>query len=277
MLFEKAYEQNGLMVYDLKFGSDGGNYASPSKTSTFAFVGSSDYEALSQLSNGKLENPDINDTGDGSQNNTNAYNQAIDYYIKDYKNPANMPFVPYLENVLMTSQMSNLSNTFTDISLKAVEGVGPQYLGGQDTQIELQIVTSDYLVVSMLNNLPTMASAMAKKYKRILPAWPIKIKSEMTDLIGVSEVLIDMLEVNTVEGFPGVYSIAMRLTSVDRTQRQREALRRLDVAPQGGNVDYNGSSNLAIKEFFSIDRALSEAELYPDLDLPTLDDMAKKG
>src|SRR5699024_8549619 len=125
--------------------------------------------------------------------------------------------------------------------------------------------------------LPMMASAMAKRYKRILPAWPIKVRSALTNMLGVSEVLIDAIEVSTVEGYPGVYSIAMRLTSVDRTQRQREALRRLDVAPQGGKIDYNGHSNLAMKNYFAIEQQLAQAELYPDLDIPTIEELAKLG
>lgn len=96
-------------------------------------------------------------------------------------------------------------------------------------------------------------------------------------MLGVNEVLIDTIEVTNVIGFPGVYKIVMRLTSVDRTQRQREALRRLDVAPTGGNVDYNGHSNLSIQSYFNIEASLSKAELYPDLDLPTLEEMGKLG
>ena len=234
-----------------------------------------DYLALEQVQ--QMLSEENEETGEIESNTTsNASNEAIDFYVKDYKNPANMPFVPYLENVITSVISSNTSNMFTETSLKAVEGVGPQFLGGQDTTIELQIVTDDIVVVSMLNNLPIMASATAKKYRRILPAWPLKIRSEFTGMVSVSEVLIDAIEVSTVEGYPGVYSISMRLTSVDRTQRQREALRRLDVTPYGGNVDTQ-SSNLAINKYFAIESILSQAELYPDLDLPTLDDMAKLG
>lgn len=85
------------------------------------------------------------------------------------------------------------------------------------------------------------------------------------------------MEVSTVQGYPGVYSIAIRLTSVDRTQRQQEALRKLDVTPTGGNVDNSNYSNLALKEYMNINETLSKAELYPDLDLPTIEDLAKKG
>lgn len=99
----------------------------------------------------------------------------------------------------------------------------------------------------------------------------------MTNLLGVSEVLIDSMNISTVEGFPGVYSITMRMTSVDRTQRQKEALRRLDVRPTGGNIDLTQNTNLSMQNFFAIDKSLSEAELYPDLDLPSLNELGELG
>lgn len=241
-------------------------------TDTFKYEDTYDTVALDSINS--VLNQQGDTVGEASNNNQD---EAIDFYIHDYKNPANMPFVPYVEDVLAEGMGGTLSNSFTNISLKAIEGVGPQYLGGQDTMIELNLITDDLVIVSALNNLPMMASAMAKRYKRILPAWPIKVRSALTNMLGVSEVLIDAIEVSTVEGYPGVYSIAMRLTSVDRTQRQREALRRLDVAPQGGKIDYNGHSNLAMKNYFAIEQQLAQAELYPDLDIPTIEELAKLG
>ena len=239
--------------------------------STFIHVESEDEKVLNTLIKGYDKDEKVD------EEQTNKYNKEIDFYVKDYKNPANMPFVPYLENVLCKSMMANTSNSFTDVNIKAIEGKGPQYMGGQDTQLQLECITDDMAVVGAINALPTIASALGKKYRRILPAWPIKIHSDFTRLLGVSEVLIDMIDVSTVEGYPGVYSIIMRMTSVDRTQRQREAMRRLDVAPVGGKVGYNYDSDMGMKSYFALDNALAEAELYPDLDLPTLKDLAKLG
>ncbi|MEG1494756.1 MAG: hypothetical protein RR406_00430 [Bacilli bacterium] len=263
----------GGVICTLITGSDG---TSNTNTDTLKFESSDfDFSALSQIEKA-MEDEEGEEDEEGGDINGNEYNKAVDFYVRDYKNPANMPFVPYLEDVRVNVLSSNMSNTFTDISLKAVEGVGPQFLGGTDSTIEIQLMTDDLVVVSMLNQLPIMASATSKKYRRVLPAWPLKIKSEFTGLISVSEVLIDAIEIDTVDGYPGVYSISMRLTSVDRTQRQREALRRLDVKPFGGDVDLQ-SSNLAIKKYFAVETALSQAELYPDLDLPTIEEMAKLG
>lgn len=257
----------------------GSSNGTPEKdTNSFVYTDSADTKALKAIYSVYEKEDDEDEFGSiETSEPVNEQNGAIDFYIKDYKNPANMPFVPYIENVLAEQVGATMGNTFTDISLKAIEGVGPQYLGGQDIVLELNLITDDIVVVSALNNLPNMASSLSKRYKRILPAWPLKIRSALTDMLGVSEVLIDAIEVSTIEGLPGVYSIAMRLTSVDRTQRQREALRRLDVKPNGGKVDYHGNSNLAMRNFFEIEDTLSQAELYPDLDLPTIKELAQLG
>lgn len=263
----KGFKINGLNISDPK--------NSKLFKNTFVLKKSNDIIVLKNLINGINKENAPEDLPDDDP--TNKYNKEIEFYVKDYKNPANMPYVPYLENILCTNMMANMSNSFTEISLKAIEGYGPQYIGGQDIQLELNLITDDITIVSALNSLPNLASATAKTYRKILPAWPIKIKSDLTSMLGVSEVLIDAIEVDTVEGFPGVYSIAMKLTSVDRTQRQREALRRLDVRPEGGETDYYGNSNLSMKNYFNINNALSKVELYPDLDLPSLEELGKLG
>lgn len=265
--YKMSFLQNhwGQGVGELSKGTD--------VKSTFMHVASDEEQVLTTLIAGIDNDKDkmVNDE------ERNKYNKEIDFYVKDYKNPANMPFVPYIENVLCKSMIANTSNSFTEVNIKAIEGKGPQYMGGQDTQIQLECITDDIGVVGAINSLPTIASALAKKYRRILPAWPIKIRSDFTRLLGISEVLIDMIEVNTVEGYPGIYSIVMRMTSVDRTQRQREALRRLDVTPTGGKVGYNYDSSMGMRSYFALDSALAEVELYPDLNLPSLNELAKLG
>lgn len=272
--YKMSFKKDGLRTHDLNIWDSNGE---EQYKNTFMPIPTDDEISISALI-AHLEDTDVEDElEDIKDDPINEYNREVDFYVKDYKNPANMPFVPYVENVLCKNMMGNLANTFTEVSIKAIEGKGPQYMGGQDAQLEFELITDDLTIVGAINALPTLASAMAKKYRRILPAWPIKIHSDLTRMLGISEVLIDMVEVNTVEGFPGIYSISMRLTSVDRTQRQREALRRLDVAPQGGKVGYNHNSDLSMNTYFSIDNALAQAELYPDLDLPSIKELGELG
>lgn len=135
---------------------------------TFAPIDTNDLTYLKAIKS--YLNKDNKDTEDINDSTINDYNQEIDFYVKDYKNPANMPFVPYLEEVMCTAFAGNTANSFTDVSIKAIEGKAPQYMGGQDIQLELQMITDDLTIVGALNSLPTLASAMAKKYRRILPA-----------------------------------------------------------------------------------------------------------
>ena len=218
------------------------------------------------------ENEDKTDTS------FNELNQNLAFNVQDYKNPANMPFVPYVTDVIVNRIGISLGNYFTEISLKAVDGHAPQYMGGQDATIELELLTDDKLVVSAINTLPSLAIDFTKDYRRIMSCWPIKAENELLQLMGISEVLIDNIEISTVEGFPGLYNIFMRLTSVDRTQRQREALRKLDTSNNSGYIGtMNNKSDLSIKTYFALDEALAKAELYPDLDIPTIEELSRKG
>lgn len=243
-----------------------------------------DWKILSSIAKqlGDKENPsDDKDTvkpGDETESGLNEHQQSLRFNVQDYKNPANMPFVPYMENMLVSRMSVGIGNQFTEISLKAVDGHAPQYMGGQDTVIELEILTKDKLQVSAMNTLPSLAVNLTKDYKRIMSCWPIKIENQMLQMLGICEVLIDDIQVSTVEGIPGLYSITMRLTSVDRTQRQREAMRKLDSPDNSGFIGtQNSTSDLSIRGYFALDEALAKAELYPDLDIPTIEELARRG
>ncbi len=190
----------------------------------------------------------------------------------DYLEPSAMQFLPYLENVELTSLSFSLTNTFGDITLKIMDGFAPQYMGSSDIIIELSLITKDDVVVSMLNALPAHASNIGKLYRRILSCWPIRVRNHYLQMAGVNEVLIDLIEVQTVQGFPGTYEIRMRLTSVDRTMRQRETLKQLESDEK--------SSSKAVASLYSywdLNKVLSSAELYPDLDLPSLKELEEYG
>lgn len=197
----------------------------------------------------------------------------------NYQDPKAMAFVPYLtdENgdsiaIELDELAVSTSNTFTEMYLKATDGFAPQFMGGADITIEFKLMTRDELVVSLLNNLPSYVIQTTKTYRRILPCCPLKVKNDYLQMFGVNEVLIDNIDINTVDGFPGLYEIRIKLTSVDRTMRQQEALRKINTDGFTTNI-----SDAQIKSYFSLNKSLAQAELYPDLDLPTLKELEKKG
>ena len=219
---------------------------------------------------------------DGSDNDSEDGRDKIEeetFNYANYQDPKAMAFVPYIKDNNGNSIPINVdelavstSNTFTQMYLKAQDGFAPQFMGGSDVTIEFKITTRDELVIALLNQLPSYVIQLTKTYRRVLPCCPLKVKNDYLQMFGINEVLIDSIDINTVDGFPGLYDIRVRMTSVDRTMRQQEALRKINTDGFSSNI-----SKAQIKDYFALETSLAQAELYPDLDLPTLDELSSKG
>ena len=235
----------------------------------------SNYSYTYNLNGQKVDKSFNNDDGSSGYEGDNGTvpndrNNNMDEY--DYRNPAAMKFVPFIERVPLHSLACGMSNHFTEMTLKIMDGSAPQYMGASDVSIELRIITEDALTVSMLNTLPTHAMNIAKAYRRILNCWPMRIKCSYLQMMGVNEVLIDSIQIENMDGYPGVYDIRMRLTSVDRYMRQRETMKQL-----ASNQITTNSASAHISTYFDIENTLASAETYPDLDLPSLHELKELG
>lgn len=197
----------------------------------------------------------------------------------NYTDPKAMKFVPYIKDTDGNSVSIDLDllhvvtqNTFTEMYLKAQDGFAPQFMGGGDVTFETMFTTQDLLVVSLMNQLPAYALQTTKTFRRVMPCFPVKVKNDYLQMLGINECLVDNVNITTVDGFPGTYQVQMRFTSVDRTLRQREAMRKINT--NGFTSDIAATN---IKDYFTLEKALSQSELYPDLDLPTLTELEKLG
>lgn len=208
---------------------------------------------------------------------TNSDQNAMDKEDFDWRDPSKMVFVPYIENAIATEMSMSLTNNFTETKLKSVDGVAGQYVGGQDTIINLKIVTCNELLVTQINSLPAISFQYTNQYRRILASTPVRIHSEFTELAGINEVNIEMVDINTIDEFPGAYEINVRMSSVDRSIRKRETLRKMEFTANGGFVGKGHGGKQSIKSYFDLDAILSTVEVYPDLELPTLEDLKARG
>lgn len=183
----------------------------------------------------------------------------------------------FLGDVKVKSLSCAMGNTISRHGVNGTDTYSPQYMGGQDTTIEMSIETVDPYVVAALNNLPRLSSYYAREYRLVMPCWPLRIKSDISGLLGVNEVLLESVDVQTVPGQPGLYHINMRMTSVDRTLRNREALKKVNDFTNSGYAGVEQRGEIGIKNFFDINSVMAKAELYPDLELPTLEELEEKG
>ena len=202
---------------------------------------------------------------------TTQTNETLDKTY-DYLDPATMQFLPYILDIDIDRLSFTLTNNFSDITLKIMDGFAPQYMGSSDITIEVSFITTDAQVVSMLNVLPAHAANIGKLYRRILSCWPIKVKNGYLQMAGINEVLIDLIEVQTVSGFHETYEVRIRMTSVDRTTRRRETLRQLE-----SDEKTTTKASASINSYWDFENVLSMAELYPDLDLPSIKELESYG
>lgn len=174
---------------------------------------------------------------------------------------------------IITNMVSTYNNIFANVGLKAIDGHASQYTGGSDASLDIQM-TGDENTVSVLTAMHRKCVQYLIDYRKVLLSSPLRVDSEFTRLLGIHEVIIESLQVNTIPETPGKFTIIIRLNSVDRTLRNRESLQRLkDV--DNSQMQYNAVAQT--KSYFDLKEALGKAELYPDLDLPTINQLQQAG
>jgi hypothetical protein len=250
-----------------------------SKPSTIDYT-NADIDLLSKLANdfslitdgkGNTDNNDISGDDLFSQNQELAK-------IKDnmdLETSQSMKFDPYpIQNCIIESVSVVYNNNFNKMSLNSMHGYVSQYIGASDTSIEINIKTRDEAAITQLQALPRLCVDRLINYRKVMTCSPIRIDCEVARFAGINEVIIESVDINTVPGYPGLYMVSLRLTSVDRTLRNREALKKLDDI---NNATINNDSNLMTKNFFDLKAVLARVELYPDLELPLISDLEKLG
>lgn len=231
----------------------------------------------------KYSSPEVNNpSADGTKNNGDG--------ITSWKKSPNLAqldsikYVPYdCGDFVVSNFTAQLINHQSRINIQDVSGSTPQYLGGEDIQFKVTVVTTDKETVSALGLAPKKIGAIMRRYREIIPCSPFKVDSEFTRFLGVNEVVISNVEVNTVPNQPGVYSVVFTMISTDRTLRNREAMEMIEANNDGERTGAfwenkeNEFATKGVKSYFDFEYLISQAELYPDLELPRLDEMLSLG
>lgn len=183
-----------------------------------------------------------------------------------------------------------MKNTFAGISTLESSGKAMQHIGGSDIHIIWSMTTTNKDIADICKELPEYEAYCMRKYHVVLPSFPIRISSEFTRLLGVYEVSIEHVTVQTTPNFPGVYQITINAVSTDRTIRNREALKSIanqdDYTGNGSSGVLSNSFGLAvgaertqinIRQYSELNDMLAAAEVYPDLELPKIGELGEKG
>lgn len=215
----------------------------------------------------------VGDITDEMQTEVNTLKQDIDLdSVNSFK------FIKYPDDILfndlvVTDVAASFGNNLSKIYLKSLDGYAPQYLGGTDTIIEVSLTTQNEQALALLNALPKICAQYIREYRLVLSCCPLRINTAFTRFAGVNEVLIDSCDIATVPNQPGLYNVVIRMIAMDRSLRNKEALKKLDGINNAGSQSINAKQTYAIRNYFDIENKIAAAEIYPDLELPTINEL----
>lgn len=136
---------------------------------------------------------------------------------------------------LVTHWEARLTNHVSNLRTLASDGYAPQYLGGEDVTIDVEIQTQNKQAATLLTAIPKQISRLTRKYHLVMPCIPLRIESEFSKMLGVNEVTCEQAYISTVSSHPGLYTVNMSFISMDRTIREREAANRKAIRNAGYN------------------------------------------
>jgi hypothetical protein len=179
----------------------------------------------------------------------------------------------------VTGFNATFSNILAPISLDFVGEPTYQFLGSMDTWFEINIETMDPDVVTAFRELNERLIYYTQHYHNRYVSGYMKITNDLVNMMGTYYAVIDRITFSTVPDYPGLYQITMRFVSYDRTQSQEERLMGHSGVPVS-QADWGHLPGQDPAHFFNIiqqevqaERWLSQIPLYPDLELPTLNQM----
>ena len=193
-------------------------------------------------------------------------------------------------DLILTKASVTMKNTLVPMPILETGAAAYQYLGGGEKTIQLQFTTKSREQISELMRLFQHSQRLAREYRVAIVSSMVKIQHPLLQLFGVVDVLFENLAIETAG--PELFTIDMTLLGFDKTQRVKEDLQSAEIKVNGQDFTaYNFQtmedfSNLWDTSSYSshkrnsldfdyghVDLHLRNLEIYPDLELPTFEEV----
>lgn len=187
-----------------------------------------------------------------------------------------LPMTPYyIDDMIITSMNVTYENSFSSIQLAGLDNPTLQYLGAQDPYLHVTMETTSRDAIEQLKDLLETADRYAREYRYGITSGFIGIENQLTRLFGVTTVMPESIQVNTVPGYVDRFQIEMVLCGFNKTQKRTESLEGFAaVDPSKAELtDRHVSKDPLKSDAVIIERKMHNLEVYPDLELPTHDEL----
>ena len=216
----------------------------------------------------------------GSIANNDQAKEEYKSYIENlqylaHQTEQDIPMETYtLPEMYITKASCSMTNSFAPLQLEKQSTPVYQYMGGSEVILTLVCKTKSRENVAKLWELIKKTQYFAREYKIAITSGIMKIDHPFLKLMGVKEVLLENIEVETDRDSAEGLNVILTISSFDKTQKNREELTSDGFGVAFESVDqwklYTRQKRAGTGfDYGNIDFALKEAELYPDLELPT--------
>jgi len=209
--------------------------------------------------------------------------EAAEDYIKEYQRlsaiveaaEGHVRLVNYdiKGQYVVTSINVMYQNEFSMAQVQLTDSPALQYLGIQDPYIQI-VIEADQDAVESIREMLEITERYSREYRIGITSGFLGVRNPLIQLFGVETVIPEVVNIHTVPGYPGRFQIEMTLCGFNKTQKRTEKLE--GISPIYGVPDmkdihaseFNPASQEAV-----IERKMMNLEAYPDLELPTYDEL----
>lgn len=172
------------------------------------------------------------------------------------------------DNIFVQNVSVSLGNNLARLQLQLQDEPVHQHLGGLDTTTEVSMIVFGEDDLIKLRNAFQTIGGLARLTRGQGVIGFLGIKNVITSLCGMKYCIPQSFEVDTVDGFPHVYTVKLSLIDFDVFQQKREIL---SSEQQQEFIDYFSKAN----PFLRIKQEWAAFNAYPDFPLSVKDSDGK--
>ena len=210
----------------------------------------------------------------------------VEQELKDYENEyeayvkiaesseEELEMVEYPIDLLICTKMQVIyENQFSKMQMQKLDSPTLQYMGGQDPYIYMTFETNEKGVKDF-NDMLLLVERYNREYRQGINAGFMDIQNSLLSLFGMKSAMPENIDIQTVPGFPDRFIINAVFCGFNRTQRRMERLFGLSSRIEGETMnDRRYSRYSKEKDFAVLEYRMKNMEVYPDLELPTYDEL----
>lgn len=177
-----------------------------------------------------------------------------------------------LDSVVVTDAVFGFINVLTQTQLQTGQSPTQQYMGSLDDRVYLTLETDNPQDAVELDAAFRLQNEINKNESHRRFRGNFRVNWPLANTMGFNHVMIENFQAETVPNFPGLIRITMILRVFDPRQNEREEVHGIVGAPGTFDVTRTNETPIVLQDIAN-EQELYKIDLYPDLNLPTYQEL----